>query len=34
MNVASVPIAEIKRPPRPDGAGSLQVKLDPEFENR
>ena len=32
MNVASVPIAEIKRPPRPDGAGSLQVKLDPNLK--
>ncbi len=32
MNVSSVPIAEIKRPPRPDGAGSLQVKLDPNLK--
>jgi light-independent protochlorophyllide reductase subunit L len=32
MNVASVPIAEIKRPPRPDGTGSLQVKLDPNLK--
>jgi light-independent protochlorophyllide reductase subunit L len=32
MNVATVPIAEIKRPPRPDGAGSLQVKLDPNLK--
>ena len=32
MNVASVPIAEIKRPPRPDGTGSLQVELDPNLK--
>jgi len=32
MNVASVPIAEIKRPPRPDGAGRLQVKLEPNLK--
>jgi len=32
MNVASVPISEIRRPVRPDGAGSLQVQLDPNLK--
>ncbi len=33
MNVASVPIAEIKRPARrPDGEGSVQVQLDPALK--
>jgi len=33
MNVTSVPMSEIKRPPRrPDGEGSVQVELDPNLK--
>jgi len=32
LNIATVPIKEIKRGTPPDGAGSLQVKLDPNVK--
>ena len=32
MNVATVPVSEIRRERRPDGEGSLQVQLDPTMK--
>ena len=32
MNIATVPVSEIKRDRRADGEGSVQVQLDPSMK--